>query len=166
MKKLILSLGLLCFITQMYSQITKLPEVVITAVNYKYINAVDTEDTDVSVKMLEEQVAMYDLKDSDLYNDEYDIYRISFFIPEGKIVAAYDKNGKIIRTIEKFNNVKLPISVIKAISQRFPNWSLAKNVYSVIYHENNAKVKKQYKVKLENGDKVMRLTLDENGDSI
>jgi len=147
----------------MYSQITQLPEVVITAVNYKYLNAVENVDTDISVQMLQEQVAMYDLKNSELYSDDYDTYTVSFFIPDGKILAAYDKNGEIIRTIEKFKNIKLPKSVRDAISRRFPNWSLEKDAYLVNYHKNNEKVSKQYKVKLKNGKKVMRVKLAEGG---
>ncbi|MDC1321652.1 nicotinate-nucleotide adenylyltransferase [bacterium] len=147
----------------MYSQITQLPEVVITAVNYKYLNAVENEDTDLSVQMLQEQVAMYDLKNSDLYGDEYDTYTVSFYIPDGKILAAYDKNGEIIRTIERFQNVKLPKDVRNAVYKRFPNWSLEKDVYLVNYHKNNEKVSKQYKVKLKNGKKVMRVKLAEDG---
>lgn len=164
MKKLIFSLIIFSLTFEVYSQITQLPEVVITAVNYKYLSSVDTEDTDLSVQMLEEKVAMYDLKSSELYSDEYDTYTVSFYIPDGKIVAAYDKDGKIIRTIEKFKNVKLPLDVQKAISKRFPNWTLAKDVYSVTYNADKDKVKKQYKVKLENGEEVLRVKLDEQGD--
>lgn len=163
MKKSILSLIIFCFTFGMYSQITQLPEVVITAVNYKYLNAVENVDTDISVQMLQEQVAMYDLKNSELYSDDYDTYTVSFFIPDGKILAAYDKNGEIIRTIEKFKNIKLPKSVRDAISRRFPNWSLEKDAYLVNYHKNNEKVSKQYKVKLKNGKKVMRVKLAEGG---
>ena len=130
MKKSILSLIIFCLTFGMYSQITQLPEVVITAVNYKYLNAVENEDTDLSVQMLQEQVAMYDLKNSDLYGDEYDTYTVSFYIPDGKILAAYDKNGEIIRTIERFQNVKLPKDVRNAVYKRFPNWSLEKDVVS------------------------------------
>ncbi len=163
MKKSILSLIIFCLTFGMYSQITQLPEVVITAVNYKYLNAVENEDTDLSVQMLQEHVAMYDLKNSDLYGDEYDTYTVSLYIPDGKILAAYDKNGEIIRTIERFQNVKLPKDVRNAVYKRFPNWSLEKDVYLVNYHKNNEKVSKQYKVKLKNGKKVMRVKLAEDG---
>lgn len=164
MKKSILSLIIFCFTFGMYSQITQLPEVVITAVNYKYLNAVESEDTDISVKMLQEQVAMYDLKNSELYNDDYDTYMVSFYIPDGKILAAYDSDGKVIRTIEKFKNIKLPKNIRDAVTKRFPNWSLEKDVYLVNYHSNNEKVSKQYKVKLKNGKKIMRVKLTEDAD--
>ncbi|GAA4270400.1 nicotinate-nucleotide adenylyltransferase [Hyunsoonleella aestuarii] len=164
MKKSILSLIIFCLTFGVYSQIeNQLPEVVITAVNYKYLNAVENEEIDLSVQMLQEQVAMYDLKNSELYGDEYETYTVSFFIPDGKILAAYDKNGKIIRTIEKFKNIKLPKSVREAVYKRFPNWSLEKDVYLVNYHSKNEKVSKEYKVKLKNGEKTMRVKLTEDG---
>lgn len=163
MKKSILIILLITFSTQVYSQIIELPEVIITAVNYKYLNAVDADTNDLTVQMLEEKVAMFDLKNSEFYNDEYDTYNISFYIPDGKILAAYDKNGKLIRTIEKFKNVKLPEYVRNAIAERFPNWSMTSDVYKVNFHKDNDVAKKQYKVRLVNGDKRMRIKIDDKG---
>ncbi|SDS48701.1 hypothetical protein SAMN04515667_2285 [Formosa sp. Hel1_31_208] len=163
MKKTILILLVVAISNQVYSQIIKLPEVVITAVNYKYLNAVDSDKNALTVQMLEEKVAMFDLKSSEYYNDEYDTHYVSFYIPDGKILAAYDKNGKLIRTIEKFKNVKLPEKVREAIAKRFPNWTMTSDVYKVDFHKNNVVAKKQYKVRLENGDKRMKVKLDEKG---
>lgn len=163
MKKSILILLLLALSSQVFSQVTELKEVVITAVNYKYLNAVDSAENPMTVQQLEEKVALFDLKSSEYYNDEYDIYNISFYIPDGKILAAYDKDGKLIRTIEKFKNVKLPKAVRDAIAKRFPNWSMTSDVYKVSFHRNNKTAKKQYKVNLENGDKKMKVKLNEKG---
>ena len=163
MKKSILIILLLALSNQVYSQIIELPEVTITAVNYKYLNAVDSETNSLTVQMLEEKVAMFDLKSSEYYNDEYDTHYISFYIPDGKILAAYDKNGKLIRTIEKFKNVKLPEIVQLAIAKRFPNWSITTDVYKVSFHKDNDVAKKQYKVRLENGNKTMKVKLDDDG---
>lgn len=162
MKKPILIILLLVLSSQVYSQVTALNEVIITAVNYKYLNAVDSQDNSVSVQMLEEKVAMHNLKNSDLYDDEYDTYYITFYIPDGKILAAYDKDGKLIRTIEKFKNIKLPTKVSSAIAKRFPNWSMVDDIYKVNYHK--GVVKKQYKVKLVNGEETMKVKLNEEGD--
>ncbi|WP_400079201.1 nicotinate-nucleotide adenylyltransferase [Winogradskyella sp. R77965] len=163
MKKSILVILLLTLSSQVFSQVIELKEVVITAVNYKYLNAVDSEENAISVQELEEKVAMFDIKSSEFYNDEYDTYNISFYIPDGKILAAYDKNGKLIRTIEKFKNVKLPSAVSSAIAKRFPNWTIVSDVYQVVFHKSNDVVKKQYKVRLKNGDKKMKVKLDEKG---
>ena len=163
MKKIVVGLlffGLTC---QVFSQIITLSEVDLTAVNYKYINAVDSKDAPIPVEMLENKVALYDIKKSELYNDEYDIYFVSFYIPEGKILAAYNKDGKLIRTIEKFKDVALPKLVRDAVFKRFPEWKLAKDSYRVNYVLEKEDAKKIYKMKLENGDKTLRVKTDENG---
>jgi hypothetical protein len=161
MKKLILGLLVFGLTSQMFSQVVTLPEVEITAVNYKYLSAVDSEEMDFNVKFLEEKVAMFDLKNADFYIDDYGIYQVRFYIPNGFILAAYDRNGKIIRTIEKFKDVKLPSAVRNAIFERFPDWGLKKDVYKVTYNQQGSK--KVYKVVIQKGDEVLRLYTDENG---
>jgi len=162
MKKLIFSLIVIGFVCQMYAQDIKLPEVIISAVNYKYLNAVNTEDSDPSVTRLEQEVAFYNVKESDLYEDDYDSYMIEFYIPDGRIIAAYDSNGELLRTIEKFKSVKLPKDVRDAVFTRFPNWTLDKDAYYVNY-DSNKDVKKVYKIKLRNGKEVLRVKIDAEG---
>lgn len=163
MKKII-SFGLIILISSsICAQVTELKEVELTAVSYKYLNAVDSEDNAIDVKILEEKVATYDVKSSEFYNDEYDIYYVSFYIPDGKILAAYDKDGNLIRTIEKFKNIKIPKLVRESIAKRFPYWAMTEHVYKVNFHEQSQVARKQYKVRLENGDKKMNVKLDENG---
>lgn len=165
MKKLFFSLLLLGLTIQVYAQITVLPEVAIT-VNYKYLDAVNSNDMAEGVKMLREEVALYDLKDSELYRDEYDTYFVSFFIPEGKILAAYDKDGILIRTIERFKDIKLPKDVLKSVASRFPEWGISKDVYKVNYHYKKGVTKEEYRIKLENGDKTIVVKLASDGDFI
>ena len=161
MKKLILGLLVIGLTSQVFSQVVTLPEIKITAVNYKYINAVDSEDLDLDVKMLEEKVALFDLKSSDFYLDEYHTYDVRFYIPNGTILAAYDKNGKITRTIERFDNVKLPVDVRDAVFARFPGWTLKRDVYRVTYNQDRSR--KEYKIILQKGKKVLRVKTDEKG---
>ena len=163
MKKIIFFLISIGFVSQMYAQDIKLPEVVISAVNYKYLNTVNSEDIDPDVQRLEQEVAFYNIKDSDLYEDDYDSYMIEFYIPKGRIVAAYDAEGNILRTIEKYESVKLPKDVRDAVFSRFPNWTLDKDAYYVTYNSSNNKAKKVYKIKLRNDKEVVRLKLDAEG---
>lgn len=149
-----------------WSQIIKteeLSEVVVYATNYKYLNSLASEDpAAIPVQMLERKVAAFDLEDSEYYQDDYDYYQISFFIPDGKILAAYDRDGKILRTIEKFENVKLPESVANAVVDRFPGWVVSEDIYLVRYHEDKG-VTKTYKLTLTNGDKKLKVKLDDKG---
>lgn len=166
MKKFVVGLLLIGLTSPAIAQIIKteeLSEVVVYATNYKYLNSLASEDpAAIPVQMLERKVAAFNLEDSEYYQDDYDYYQIRFYIPDGKILAAYDKEGKIIRTIEKFENVKLPESVSNAILDRFPGWTVNEDVYLVSYHKDKG-VTKTYKVSLVNGDKKLKLKLDEKG---
>ena len=166
MKKLLL--GLLCIglTSPVLAQIIKteeLSEVIVYATNYKYLNSLASEEpAAIPVQMLERKVAAFNLEESEYYQDDYDYYQIRFYIPDGKILAAYDKDGKILRTIEKFENVKLPESVSNAILDRFPGWTVNEDVYLVRYHKDKG-VTKTYKVTLVNGEKTLRIKLDDKG---
>ncbi|QTE38893.1 hypothetical protein J3L18_07465 [Mucilaginibacter gossypii] len=141
-----------------------LPEVRIVASTYKYLNATDNREMSQPVRMLEFKAASYDVKKSEFYDDDYDGYYISFYIPDGKILAAYDKDGKLLRTAEKFKNTKLPEAVRTAVSQRFPNWRISQDVYQVNYFDHKDKADKIFKLLLENGDKRMKVKLNEKGE--
>ncbi|WP_285653495.1 nicotinate-nucleotide adenylyltransferase [Allomuricauda sp. NBRC 101325] len=167
MKKLLLVLFVMGIVAPMQSQIIKteeLSEVIVYATNYKYLNSIDTkEEASLPVEMLRRKVAAFDVKNSEFYQDDYEVYNINFYIPEGKILAAYDKDGKIIRTAERFNNVNLPLSVKNAVLDRFPGWTITKDTYLTHYYDKKG-VTKKYKLKLENGDQVLRVKVDEKGE--
>jgi len=165
MKKLLLVLLALGLTTQFYAQVINdgmLPEVEVRATNYKYLNSIDNSEAAVSVQLLEDMVAKFDVKSSEFYEDGSDFYRVYFYIPDGKIVAAYDRDGKILYTIEKFKNVALPNDVAASIAERFPGWKIAKDVYKVNF-DADLGAQKQYKVVLENGKKTIRVKVDEEG---
>jgi hypothetical protein len=136
---------------------------VVTDINYKYLNATDSKEVAIPVKMLERKVAAYNVQDSDFYQDDFGFYYISFYIPEGKIVAAYNAEGEIIRTIERFEEVNLPTAVRDAVADRFPKWEIVNDVYRVTYNRTKG-ANKSYKIKLKNGDKVMRVKVDDTGE--
>jgi hypothetical protein len=141
-----------------------LPEVVVRAANYKYLNAVDTREVAAQpVSMLERYAAAYDVKSAEFYEEENDNYFVSFFIPEGKILAAYDKDGNILRTTERFKNVALPKAIMEEVAERYPKWAIAKDVYAVNYF-NDGTTTKVYKLLLEKGDQRMRVKMNERGE--
>lgn len=165
MKKLLLGLFLVGIINPLISQITEpeeLKEVELVAVNYKYLDATTNDEVAVPVKLLQEKVARYDVKSSDIYQDDYDLYEINFFIPQGTVLAAYDKDGKLLKTVERYKDVGLPSAVSNALKQKYPDWSVTKDVYLVNYHDEKG-IEKRYKIKLENGDQRMKVKIDEKG---
>ncbi|MBT8254564.1 MAG: nicotinate-nucleotide adenylyltransferase, partial [Bacteroidia bacterium] len=72
-----------------------------------------------------------------------------------------DKEGKVIRTVERFENVKLPAMVSLAITERFPGWTIKKDVYRVNYYDGDST--REYKVILTKGDETRRVKLDGYG---
>jgi len=166
MKKLIISLLAIGITGIAYAQEAKLEElseVVVEAVNYKYLSTTDNKEAAVPVKMLERKAAAYDVTTKDYYQDNYDYYSVSFVIPDGKLVAVYDPDGKILRTIEKFKDIQLPDAVSKALQDRFPNWEIVQDVYRIRYEDRKGALK-NYKIKLQNGEKTMKVMMSEEGE--
>jgi len=163
MKKIILGLFVFGLTIQSYAQIVELPEVEIVAVNYKYLDNVGEPDAAQPVKLLQREVAAFDLKNSEYYEDQYDDYFISFYIPQGKILASYDKDGNILRTVEKYKNIALPNAVAESVVKNYTGWTIAKNAYLVNYHDNKGVTKKEYKILLEKDSRRMRIKTDEKG---
>lgn len=163
MKKLIITLLVAGLGFQLYAQDPiRLPEVVVVAKNYKYLNKTDSKNETLPVKLLQQKVANYDVTSADFYSEEYDFYTVSFYIPEGKIFAEYDNEGKIIRTIERYKDIALPSAVTKAVVKRFPKWKITKDIYLITYNEKDG-AKKKYKLKLKNGDERLKVKLDDGG---
>ena len=163
--KTLLSTFIACALsTAIYSQTIELPQTIIS-LNYKYLEYKEANNSPERIKELESEVLNYNHKDelSELYDDEYDTYSVSFNVPKGKIIAAYDQKGKIIRTIEKYNNVRLPLEVMQAISKRFPNWGIVEDVYLVKYHCDKDSLKQEYKIKIKNKDQIIMVKTDEKG---
>ncbi|HEY9000723.1 MAG TPA: hypothetical protein VIM89_05190 [Mucilaginibacter sp.] len=96
---LLLGICLAGMSTSSFAQIN-LPEVVIRAVKYKYLDAVDYKGAPQPVKVLQATAATFNVKTSEYYDDAYDGYYITFYIPNGRILAAYDATGKLLRTAE------------------------------------------------------------------
>lgn len=141
----------------------ELSEVTVHATNYKYLNSMNTREvSSVPVELLVQKVASFDLKNSEFYQDDYDLYHITFYIPEGKILAAFDKEGKLLRTAERFRDINLPTTVKKTVLASYPGWKITKDIYLVTYH-NEKGANKRYKLKLKKGKKNLRVKIDETG---
>ena len=166
MGKIMIGLFYLGMTTLAFGQIVKteeLSEVTLYATNYKYLNDVNTDEVaSVPVELLERKVASYNVKDSDFYRDEFGVYEINFYIPQGTILAAYDVDGKLLHTAERFKDINLPKAVKKAVLDKYPKWTVTKDIYLVNYKDGRG-ADKTYKLKLENGDKTIRVKLDEKG---
>lgn len=146
-----------------YSQTVKLPETVIS-INANYLNMIDLENSCKYVKKLEETLLNYDHSElTDLYDSIHDIYKVTFKITGGTIVASFNKEGKILKTYEKYNNIKLPQLVMQAISEKYPNCSILEDVYVVKYHCDEDALKQEYRVKIKSKNMVIMVKTDTMG---
>lgn len=164
MKTILLTFTALFTSILLHAQTIELSETIIS-LNYKYLDTQESNNVPQRIKDLEAEVLKYDHKKelSELYDDKYDTYSVSFHVPKGKIVAAYDKDGKVVRTIEKYNNVRLPLEVMQAISKRFPNWGIVEDVYLIKYQSDKDSLKQEYKIKIKNNEQILMVKTDEKG---
>lgn len=162
MKTLIFGLLILGLTTQIYAQNSETMEPVYIVHNYKYLSDVNAAETAIPVEELHLKVSDFSVEELDVYADEHDFYDVYFFIPEGKILASYDKDSNLLSTVERYKDIDLPPSVLEALETRFPNWSISKNVYLVDYKDSRF-TKQLYKLTLENNDKRIKVKVNENG---
>lgn len=177
MKNIILGLFVFGLTTQSYAQVTELPEIYIEPVSYKFLNKIEVDEDVVEVvkkeavedvtphpvKLIQRERKIFNLQNSEYYEDDYEYYFLSFYIPEGKILASYDNDGNFLRTIEKFKNTEIPSVVAQAVVNRYPGWTVSENAYLVNFHLENEVIRKEYKLLLERGNQRRRVKTDENG---
>lgn len=149
--------------TSSMAQDETLPVVTVTAKTYKYLRAVDNKEAAAPVKMLERKAAAYDVKNSQFYTDDYDTYTISFYLPNGYVLAVYDASGKLLRSAERYKDIALPMAVKAAVVNQYPNWGITKDVYVVTYADDRGAAK-VYKLVLQNGSKRLRVKVNEKGE--
>jgi len=140
-----------------------LPMVTVVPVNYKFLTSVNGRTVAQPANLDQLRAATFSVKNSEFYEDDYDNYFISFYIPDGVVLAVYDKDGKLLRTVEKFKNVSVPPAVRDAVAQRFPQWAISNDVYLVKYDDSKG-AKKVYKLLLQNADKRVRVKTNEKGE--
>lgn len=139
-----------------------LSEVEVYATNYDYLKSVKSNSIHPAISLLERKAAKFDVKSLNLEEDRYLTYKVLFFIPKGKISALYDNDNNIIRTIEKFSDVNLPIPVVKSVLKTYPDWNIESDMFLVNYHCKKG-IKKIYKITLQKNDKSIKIKSDENG---
>lgn len=157
---LLIGLTSLCFAQN--EDIKLLSEVEIHARNYNYLKSVKSNDKGSLVNSLEQKVANFDVKSLNLDKDKYETYKVLFFIPNGKISAVYDNDSQVMRTVEKFSDVPLPIPVVKSVLKKYPGCSISGDDYFVWYRINSGAIKR-YKITLIINEKKLKIKTDENG---
>lgn len=142
---------------------TAVPGISLQATNYKFLKSVAGKDEPQPVQALPASVNTYDVKTLGYYEDDYDSYFISFIIPDGQTLAAYDRNGKLIRMAEKYEVELLPTTIPAAIAKKYPNWVISKSIFLVTYYGDRSN-ETRYKITLENGTKRIKVKANDDGE--
>ncbi len=163
MKNIFLILMLAGLISPLMAQDPiELSEVLLRGKNYQYLDAVDHSEAPMTVQFLQKEAASFRAEGGEMFEDIYDTYTVSFFIPDGKIVAMYDVDGRIVKTVERYKNAQLPKDVRMAVKNKYPEWEIVKDVYHVNFLEGRD-ANKYFILKLKKGNETMRLKLDDEG---
>jgi hypothetical protein len=80
----------------------------------------------------------------------------------GSLSATYNDKGKLIRVVERYQNVRLPNEVIYSVYKTYPDWTIVNDKYLYTQEEGDI-LKKQYNLKIKKGKQILKLTVHSNG---
>lgn len=173
MKSFIITLLLLGFSVSTYSQdkmkketeeglikMEELPAVVIKRVGKDFSVYLPDNHPDLDVRRMEEKFIAYDIG-KDYEGSEN--YLLLMETKNGSLSATYDENGKLIRVVENYENIRLPNEVIYSIYKTYPNWNIVNDKYLYTQEEGDV-LKKQYNLKIKKGKETLKLTVRANGE--
>src|SRR3970282_425651 len=118
------------------------------------------KDQEEGVVKMEEKFIAYDIgKDYEGYEN----YLLLMETKDGSLSATYDENGKLIRVVEEYKNVRLPNEVIYSIYKTYPDCTIVNDKYLYTQEEGDV-LKKQYNLKIKKDKQTLILTARPNGD--
>lgn len=170
MKNLVIGLFVLGLTSLGFSQNTNiemeevnLDGVVISDINFNYLEKVQDIALPASVISMENDASVYNVRGLSDFDGRKDSFRVKFKGTKGSyIIADYDRHGKIIKTSERYKEIALPKNLIKAVLTQYPKSTFLKVAYAVDY-EDQKTVKKVYKVQIMNDGKKRNLKIKSGG---
>ncbi|MFV5691308.1 hypothetical protein ACM55K_04690 [Flavobacterium sp. LT1R49] len=140
----------------------ELPGVVIKSAGKDFSIYLPDRNPDKNVRALEEKFIAYDLgKDYEGYEN----YLVIMETKNGSLNATYNENGKLIRVVENYKNVRLPNSVIYSVYKAFPGWQIVNDKYLYSQKEGDV-IKKEYNLRIKKDKDVRKLVVNANGDIV
>jgi hypothetical protein len=170
MKKTILGLFLIGFMVQSYAQQNdvlfkaklnkeEMPVAIVENVSQDFPDLVVEEFDAVPLEFVEDDVIIDRSIES---NNDYDTYQVILKGKNESLVATYNKDGKLISTVEHGKNVELPISVENAVEKDFPRWVITEDHYKMIHYKNKTKIDR-YKLIIKKGKNTKKIYFDASG---
>ena len=143
-----------------YYESNDLPAVVLKKAGDEFsVYYPDNLNPDSRVLELENKFISYKI-DNEFQGKES--YLLLLEIEDGFLSATFDRNGKLVSVVEKFENVKLPEKVRKSLAEKFPEWKMMKDKFLYVQKHGEI-IRKEYKIIMKNDKKVRRITVNEDG---
>lgn len=170
MKKIVMVLFVLSIVGQNYAQETVLftaklkknevPKVILNAVDRDFANLTAVEFLSVPESfVVPSSIDIHKYKDSG-----YDSYIVTFAGKTEKIMATYNKDGKLMSTVDRYETRNAPNEIYYAIDKLFPEWVVRDGYKKMSIFDINGKEKNQYyKLTLENDKKIRKVYLNKHG---
>ena len=170
MRKIVMALLVLGTIGQMYAQETVLftaklkktevPKTIMNAVERDFANLTAVEFLSIP----ESYVVPASLDVSKYENSGYDSYMVTFAGKTSKIMATYNRNGKLMSTVDRYLTRNAPTEIYSTIDRLFPEWGVKDGYKKMTIYDVNGKEKKNfYKLTLINGEKMRKVYLNNEG---
>ena len=164
MKNVVIGLLLIGLTSLGFSQNTgeieevQLEGVEISNVNLSYLEKVQDNVLPAVVISLENEASVFDVKELDEFDGRKKFFKVKFTSSKGYIIADYYRNGKIVKTSERFKDIALPKNLIRAVLKQYPKSSFLKVAYNVDYDGTTAE--KIYRIKIMNDGKKKNLAIN------
>ncbi|GGG48016.1 hypothetical protein [Bizionia arctica] len=130
-----------------------------TVLNSEYIKTVDHVDQSKKMSLMQNLVANYDIKTTDIYRSNSEgSYTIDFKEGENAISAIFDNKGSLISCEENYQAIKLPYAISSKLVKDYPNWSI-KAVECEINYVKDSERTIVYKVAIKNGQKSKNISI-------
>lgn len=137
-----------------------------TGMNANYLNSTFLVNSPTKVKILQQQAALYDLENAEVYDSssksEYDVV---FDTKRSTMNVRYNDMGKIMKSRERFKNIALPTDVIVAVMKAYPDWRFDGNVCTINYKHDQG-ISTTYKIMISNDNKKKTVKINEDGNLI
>jgi len=119
----------------------------------------DISNPDSRVLKLENKFISYKIEND--FQGKTD-YLLLLEVEGGVLAATFNKKGKLISVVEKFENARLPEKIRVKLASEYPKWDLVKDKF--LYVQKSGEVKrKEYKIIMKKDNKIKRIVVDEDG---
>jgi len=140
----------------------QLPTVVIKNAGDDFSVYLPDRNPDQKVRQLQDKFIGYNLGKNE---EGFDEFLVLFEGEDASLAATYNEKGKLLRVVEKYQNVKLPRKVIFSVYKEYPDWTIVQDKFLYTQKDGDI-VKKQYNLKIKKGKETKKIVVKPNGDLI